>query len=201
MTRNIELFERNPLIETSIDTKGFYLYNWISFEEFRKTVARDYLWLLSKMLIPLGVVLVCGGIYDFYVLNNRYFLWTVVGLIAAYGLIFLGIIIRMFLRSWTFLRISNIVFTDTHIGIGGEIVPYEKYDTLKDRIHEWGDEFEEELMKPSKIDEKIGQFKARAFAWGASKEERKSKKSSNGCLDVGNCGDIDGCGEGSGEAF
>ena len=185
-----ELSVRNPLIQPSVDSKGFYLYNWISFEELRKTVASDYLWLLSKLLIPFGIVVILGWLYDFYILWDTRFIWTIIGLTGVYALIFLVIIFRMIMRSWTFLHISNIVFTDTHLGIGGEIVPYTNYEIMKERIQDWGEEFEEEFMMPSKLDEKISQFKARVFTWWASKEEEKAKKESS-LLD--GCGNMDGC--------
>lgn len=132
-----DLAERNPLIQPSVDSKGFYLYNWISFEELRKTVARDYLWLLSKMLIPFGLLIILGGLYDFYVLGDMQFIWTLIGISGIYALIFLVIIFRMIARSWTFLHISNIVFTYTHIGIGGKIIPYEKFDTMAEKLQSW----------------------------------------------------------------
>jgi hypothetical protein len=49
-------------IQSAVDERGFYLYEWISQEELRMTIERDYLQIVRWASIPLAVVTVIAGV-------------------------------------------------------------------------------------------------------------------------------------------
>jgi hypothetical protein len=48
-------------IEQSVNERGFYLYEWISEDEFRMTIDRDYLEIVKWASIPLAIITAIGG--------------------------------------------------------------------------------------------------------------------------------------------
>lgn len=184
-----QLLGLNSEIKKNIDWKGFYMYEWISFEELRTTFSRDYLYVLSKIIILFWVVFVWTWLYDYYI--NWWFYLFLQVLTWLYLLLFLILVIRMIYRSWIFMHISHIFFTNTHISIWWNILEYNNFYEIEDDIKHYEELFDEELMKASKVNEKISEFKAKVFNWSAQKQEKKAQKYSNwfgvwGC-DVGGC--------------
>jgi len=172
-----EILEINLEIKKNIDLKGFYMYKWISFEELRLTVTKDYLFILSKILLLFWIVFILIWLWDFYI-NESLFMFFIMVLVL-YWILFLLIIIRMIYRSWVFTHISNIFFTNTHISIWWEIIEYNNFYKIEEDIKHWEELFDEEMMKPSKINEKISEFKAKVFSWSAEKQEKKAENNSS----------------------
>lgn len=62
---NPEIAESIPLpltkeAKAEIDSKGFYLYKWISSPEVKASIQRDYLQILSKISIWIGLIAILG---------------------------------------------------------------------------------------------------------------------------------------------
>lgn len=51
-----ETYETPEHIEKTVDERGFYLYEWISPDELRMTLERDYLQIVRYASIPLAVI-------------------------------------------------------------------------------------------------------------------------------------------------
>lgn len=52
-------------IEQTVDERGFYLYEWLSPDELRMTLDRDYLEIIRRASIPLAVVTLIAGFIGF----------------------------------------------------------------------------------------------------------------------------------------
>lgn len=52
-------------IESKVDERGFYLYEWISPDELRMSVLGDYLSIIQKSSMPLAIVTLIAGVIGF----------------------------------------------------------------------------------------------------------------------------------------
>jgi len=162
-----ELINWNEIIEKDLKEKGFSLYNWISFDELRESVNLDYLYILNKINIFFWILFVLAGIIDFYSYRET---WTtlylfVYVLLIGYFFVFLWMIIQMLIKSSLFIKITNVVFTDTHIWIWHKLVKYEDSDKIQNDLKDWSKTFQEESNKKSNLKEKIKTYKDKVFNW------------------------------------
>jgi hypothetical protein len=116
-------------IEQSVNERGFYLYEWISEDEFRMTIDRDYLQIVKWASIPLAVITAIGGFigYSGGVIGSILAVLTI--LIAFYGILFLILFFRTIFRSYLYVQSADIVITDNHYISGESII--EKQDRIK----------------------------------------------------------------------
>ncbi len=100
-----------PLSEeakTEIYAKGFYLYKWISSEEIKTSIQRDYLNLLSYLSLWIGGFSILAG-----VLGGFLGFFLVLGFSIL--LIFFYIFFLTVRRSLLLTNTANVVLTDTAI--------------------------------------------------------------------------------------
>ncbi len=100
-----------PLSEeakTEIHAKGFYLYKWISSEEIKTSIQRDYLNLLSYLSLWIGGFSILAG-----VLGGFLGFFLVLGFSIL--LIFFYIFFLTVRRSLLLTNTANVVLTDTAI--------------------------------------------------------------------------------------
>lgn len=57
--------ETPELIKKQVDERGFYLYEWISSDELRMTLERDYLKIVKWASIPLAIITAIVGFIGF----------------------------------------------------------------------------------------------------------------------------------------
>lgn len=58
--------EQTPqIIQEQVDERGFYLYEWISSDELRMTLEKDYLNIVRVSSIPLAIVTAIAGFIGF----------------------------------------------------------------------------------------------------------------------------------------
>ena len=73
LTRTLPQAEKKPIknikssdfIAKQVDERGFYLYEWISSDELRITLERDYLTIVRWASIPLAVITAIAGFIGF----------------------------------------------------------------------------------------------------------------------------------------
>jgi hypothetical protein len=144
-------------IEQSVNERGFYLYEWISEDEFRMTIDRDYLQIVKWASIPLAVITAIGGFigYSGGVIGSILAVLTI--LIAFYGILFLILFFRTIFRSYLYVQSADIVITDNHYISGESII--EKQDRIK-------------------IDASFGKFETafdEKFLWASTLAEKKER--------------------------
>ena len=63
LTRTLPLPEEQTpeIIRDQVDERGFYLYEWISPDELRMTLERDYLTIVRWASIPLAIITAIAG--------------------------------------------------------------------------------------------------------------------------------------------
>lgn len=57
--------ETPELIQRQVNERGFYLYEWISSDELRMTLERDYLQIVRWASIPLAIITAIVGFIGF----------------------------------------------------------------------------------------------------------------------------------------
>lgn len=138
----------NQKIENEIKEKWFCVYNYINLKEFFLTVQRDYLEILSKINLPFWIITIILWIIWFY---NDYFYLIIWFLALSYSIIFIILTIKLIIRSYYFLKISDVVYTEKGIIIWNELHNYKDEQKLLSKLEEYWEMFEEFLSKPSNI--------------------------------------------------
>ena len=64
-TKPVEHIQSPEFIQEQVDERGFYLYEWISSDELRITLERDYLTIVKWASIPLAVITGIAGFIGF----------------------------------------------------------------------------------------------------------------------------------------
>ncbi len=141
----------NPEIEADIQEKWFSVYNYISLDELLMTVQRDYLSILSVINIPFWIISIIIGF-----INIGFLLGF---LIFVYWIIFISLCIKLVMRSYYFLKISDVVYTKKGIILGQSLYTYGDDTILVKKLWEYEWMFDEFLSKPSKIKQIIRQKK------------------------------------------
>lgn len=147
----------NKEIETEIKEKWFCVYNYITLKELFLTVQRDYLEILSKINLVFWIITIILWII-WYLLNSfSLFFWF---LFTVYFIIFLILAFKLIFRAYYFMKITDIVYTESGIILWNELHNYKDEEKLLEKLEEYSEMFEEFLSKPSKI-EKIIEKKKR----------------------------------------
>ena len=135
-----------------IDTKWFYLYPWISSWEVKTSVERDYLQILSKVWLGVGIVAIIMWFLGGWLSLLGFFTFFSI-LWVFYTFVFLYLFFVAVRRALMLTNTANVVLTDRAISFGGDIIPYEKMDEYRPTIKKWEREFQEPLFWPSHLKE------------------------------------------------
>ena len=116
-------------IQTDIEEKGFHLYKWISPEEVKLSIERDFLKVLKTVGGPLAIVSVLISLPFFG------FLPALLG--VFFTCVFIGIFFIFLYLFFLSLRRTNlltksafVVLTDSSISLGGKIVKLSEISKL-----------------------------------------------------------------------
>lgn len=178
-----------PTVKNEVNQKWFSLYNWISFSELRQTVIIDYLSILAKINIPFGILFVLTGVINYYMWRDGIQTFGLLYVLAGgYLLTFTIMFWKMIQRSWIFLQISNVIFTDSHIWVGNQLVSLDNYESIRESIEEYGKIFHEQLGKESQINQKTKEFKDSLFGSKSSNSWSSSSSWFDDIWDLGSMG-------------
>lgn len=135
-------------IQEDINERWFHLYKWISPDEVKLSIERDFLWVLKSIWIPLAIISVL--------------MWLITGLniLVFFGTIFLGVAC-MFLyllllsikRSRLLSKSAFVVMTDSSISLGWKIHKLSDISGMKHDLETVWNTFEEELFWESRLHE------------------------------------------------
>ncbi len=158
-----------PEIDQSIKEKWFWVYNYISLKELLMTVQRDYLAILSKINIFFGIVTIVLGIFSFMSGSFWFLFWF---LFFVYGIIFMILLFKLIARSFYYLYISNVVYTQKWIILWNKLFLYKDDKNLENKLLEYEEMFDEFLSKPSRLEQVIMQKRAKVLEGTAKTGEK-----------------------------
>lgn len=153
-----------------IEERGFSLYKWISPQEVKTSIQRDYLSILSTFWIWVGwwAIILSLFWWGFTPLSFGIFFWV---LGAFYTIVLAYLVAVAIKRSISLTNSANVILTEKAVSIGGKIYNYENLDTNNKTIQKISEEFEEPLFGESKLEKKKWQLLENTMnsigeAWG-----------------------------------
>jgi len=145
-----EKFSLPSHIQNEVDEKWFYLYNWISTNDVKASIERDFLSIISKIWNILAVFAVLIWLIFF---SNLYLLFIVffsfIWIISIIILFFL--LIPSFKRSFLLSKNAFVVLTNSHISINWKIVKFSDISSLANDMNKISNEFDENLFEESNL--------------------------------------------------
>lgn len=133
-------------IQEDINNRWFHLYTWISPDEVKLSIERDFLWVLKFIWIPLAIIAVLAGFISG--LNIIVFFATI---FFGVWVMFLYLLLLSIKRSRLLSKSAFVVMTDSSISLGWKIHKLSDITGMKSDLHEVGTTFEEELFWESKL--------------------------------------------------
>lgn len=131
-------------IQKDIQERGFHLYRWISPQEVKLSIERDFLKTLKILWIPLAIISVMFALISG--LNVYVFFFTIISWVF---LIFLYLLFLSIHRSRLLSKSAFVVMTDSSISLGWKIHKLSEISQLKTDISKVSEIFEEGLFEES----------------------------------------------------
>lgn len=141
-TQNIEIPEE---IQTKVNERGFYLYNWIGANDVKASIERDFLKILNYVGFPFAVIAILSFVLT---MNPLVFLWVT----FVFSILFM--VYLSFLWFFRGIKLSKnwyVVVTDSALSVNGKIVKFDNLSSISNELHSVEKEFEETLFKPSNL--------------------------------------------------
>lgn len=133
-------------ISKDIQERGFHLYKWISPEEVKLSIERDFLKVLKIIGVPLAILAL---VFTFLsALNPIVFLFTV---FVGVSMMFIYLLFLSIKRSRLLTKSAFVVMTDSSISLWWKIHKLSDMSGLKKDIDEVSTTFEENLFEESKL--------------------------------------------------
>lgn len=154
-------------IKKDIEERGFHLYKWISPEEVKLSIERDFLSAINSFWAPLWIFAVLAWLItglNFFVFLGSILLWVI--------WIFIYLLFLSIRRSLMLSKSAFVVMTDSSISLGWKIHKLSDVSWLKKDIHEVSETFEEELFEESRLSwskKKLSQEVMKQLFWGYEK--------------------------------
>jgi len=134
------------VIKKDIEERGFHLYKWISPDEVKLSIERDFLAVIHKIWAPLWIIAVLAWLLS----------WL--NIFIFFGVIFIGVFC-MFLyllylsvkRSLMLSKSAFVVMTDSSISLWWKIHKLSDVSGLKKDLNEVSETFEEDLFGESNL--------------------------------------------------
>lgn len=163
-----EKFSLPSRIQNEVDEKWFYLYNWISTNDVKSSIEKDFLSIISKIWNILAIFAVLIWLIFF---SNLYLLFIVffsfIWIILILILIFLSI--PSFKKSFILSKNAFVVLTNSHISINWKIVSFNNVSSLANDMDKIANEFDEYLFQDSNLSKTksdlIKEIRKKIFEW------------------------------------
>lgn len=168
LTRTLPLPEKQKTeniqtISKTVKERGFYLYEWISSDELRMTLERDYLNIVRWASIPLAVICAIAGFIGF----AGWPIGTILAVLGVLGIFYLiiGLIlsIQFFYRSYLYTRGANVVITDDYFVSWANIMEQWDKKAVQKNFEKFEKIFDEPFLGESKLAEKKAIAKTELF--------------------------------------
>jgi hypothetical protein len=150
-------------INNQVNERGFHLYEWISSDELKMTLEKDYLNIVKTMSIPLAIIAAIAGFI--------WFAWGPAGTIIAvlgvlgvfYTIVWFILFIRFLHRSYIYTRSANVVITDNHFVSWGNIMEQSDRESVLKKFEKIETIFDEPFLGESRLEEKKSKAKTELF--------------------------------------
>ncbi len=133
-------------ITKDIQERWFHLYKWISPDEVKLSIERDFLRVLKVWGIPLAIFSVILTFLSG--LNPLIFFASI---FVGVSIMFLYLLFLSIKRSWLLTKSAFVVMTDSSISLWGKIHKLSDISGLKKDIDEVSETFEENLFEASRL--------------------------------------------------
>ena len=133
-------------IEQNIKERGFHLYEWISPDEVKLSIQRDFLKVLKRIWLPLAIVSSAAGVIsgvNFVVFFTSIILWVLC--------MFVYLVFLSFKRSMLLSKSAFVILTASSICIGGKIQKLDDTWSYSAAIAKVSKTFEEDLFWSSRL--------------------------------------------------
>lgn len=152
----------NEYIANDVQQKGFSVYNYISLKELILTVQKDYLGVITIVNIPFAILTV---IFWVIVYSSGNIISLIVFLGTCYLCIFIYLCIKLVIRTYYYLLVSNVVYATKGLILGNTLYKYNSgTQKLEKNLEKYELIFDEYLSKPSELQEIVAQKKDRLFS-------------------------------------
>ncbi len=143
---NPQVLQIPKSIQDDIMDKWFHLYKWISPDEVKLSIERDFLHTISKIGIPLAVISVLAWLIsglNIFIFFVTIALWVL--------LMFLYLFYLSIRRSSLLSKSAFVVMTDSSISLGWKVHKLSDISWLESDISQVSKTFEEDLFWESKL--------------------------------------------------
>lgn len=135
-------------VKKDIEERGFHLYKWISPDEVKLSVQRDFLKVIKIIWLPLAIISVLIALLSW--LNIFLFFLSII--LGVFGM-FVYLIFLSIGRSMLLSKSAFVVITDSSISLWWKIHKLSEVAHYKKDIQEVSETFEEELFGKSWLSE------------------------------------------------
>ncbi len=133
-------------IQKDIQERGFHLYKWISPDEVKLSIERDFLSALKYVWIPLAITSI---LFTFITgLNPAVFFITI---ILGMSWVFAYLLFLSIRRSRLLSKSAFVIMTDSSISLWGKVRKLSEVSQLKSDIDTVSETFEEDLFGESRL--------------------------------------------------
>lgn len=158
-----ESIENPGNIAEQVEERGFYLYEWISPDELRMTLERDYLQIVRWASIPLAII---TGIFWFIGLGAGIIgsIFAILWVLAIfYGIVGIILFFRFLYRSYMYTRGANVVITDSHYVQWGNVLDKNNPENIRNAFRPFEEMFDETFLGTSNLLQKKEHAKKALF--------------------------------------
>ena len=158
-----ESMENPENIAEQVEERGFYLYEWISSDELRMTLERDYLQIVRWASIPLAII---TGIFWFIGLGAGIIgsIFAILWVLAIfYGIVGIILFFRFLHRSYMYTRGANVVITDSHYVQWGNVLDKNNPENIRNVFRPFEEMFDETFLGTSNLLQKKEHAKKALF--------------------------------------
>ncbi len=144
-------------IQKNIQERWFHLYNWITPNEVKASIQRDYLHILSKIGIWVWGIAIIWALITWGLSPLSFIVFF--GILSIVYSLLLGYLSLIAIkRSMTLAKSANVVLTDKAMSLGWEIINYDELANHKDDIDKIADDFDEPLFWESNLEKTKGKL-------------------------------------------
>ncbi len=139
-------------IQQDIAEKWFHLYKWISPEEVKLSVERDFLGVMKYVWWGMAFFSILFAVPFYGDLEKMLLVFfSAIGIGTFF--IFLYLLFLSIKRSFLLSKSAFVILTDSSISLWGKIVKLSEISAIKKELKHVGDTFDEELFGHSKLSE------------------------------------------------
>jgi hypothetical protein len=145
-------------IKRDIEEKWFHLYRWISPEEVKLSIEKDFLHTMKIIWAPLAIVSILGALPFYEDIGKLMRVFLLIICVWIFFLFFY-LLFLSFRRSSLLSKSAFVVLTDSSISLGGKVRKLSEISSLWKEIDEVSETFSEWLFEDSRLGKEKAELK------------------------------------------